>query len=514
MNQKILLIAVVGLLISSLLLADNLEFAYAQFEFTDLSVANSPNFTYVFNSGTIDYLAVGRTATNQERISVFNVDTGALINTISLINAVGNGVFQDMACSSANCFALHGSSAGTDSSDVSGYDITTGSTVGTYNFTAPYTETAGGALIVLDSGTIVVFVTDAVETYYEVINTTVNPFTFINRIDTNTGNNGILDAERATISGVNSLAFSTQAGVNQLQIWNLATSAQICQATVTTTLRDFNFFSTTSRWYISDNEEIEIYSNACADVGTIANTQLCDAGGTEPVRGLSSSTFRNEIYANCDQNVTNPRVVVVNATSSTRITNLFLDGNAGLNHDGITYNRATDTLSVVMTSASEVRIYYFGDAEDTGGGGNQVDGVCGVGTALDCVGEGTSPFAGITGGRNATDIVAVLTNGLGLTNCAEDGSDAETCGSGLFLFVFVLLLTEFLALAGYLGFTGKLNADRQIIDIGLLILMIGFVDLAIAFYLNWIPDLIFYGIVVVIASLLTFGLYNKFRGGD
>ena len=151
-------------------------------------------------------------------------------------------------------------------------------------------------------------------------------------------------------------------------------------------------------------------------------------------------------------------------------------------------------------------------APEEGSGGNAVNGVCGNGTALDCVGSGTSPFSGITGGRNATSITQALTDGLGLTNCADDGSDVETCGSGLFTFLFLLLLTEFLALAGYLGFTRKTNSETNLMDIALFMLIIAFVDLSIAFYLNWIPDLVFYTIVVITASLLAFGLLRHVRG--
>jgi hypothetical protein len=157
----------------------------------------------------------------------------------------------------------------------------------------------------------------------------------------------------------------------------------------------------------------------------------------------------------------------------------------------------------------------------TGGTGsnNQVGGVCGNTdtngdgrvNVIDCVGN-TSAWTGFTSGVPAVQVVGSVTDGLGLTDCASDGSDQDTCGSGLFMFILVLLIVEFLVLAGYLGLTSKLNADRETIDVLLIMLIAGFAVLAIAFYLDWIPDLVFYSIVAMIAGFLTFGLIAKIRG--
>lgn len=130
---------------------------------------------------------------------------------------------------------------------------------------------------------------------------------------------------------------------------------------------------------------------------------------------------------------------------------------------------------------------------------------------LDCVGSVTA-FEGFTSGQNATDVTATITDGLGLTNCG-DNPDHETCGSGLFMFIFALLIFEGLSLALYLGFTTRLGAEKQLVDILLIMLMIAFATLSLAFYLNWIPDIVFYAIVVLIAGFLAFGIVAKFRGG-
>lgn len=157
--------------------------------------------------------------------------------------------------------------------------------------------------------------------------------------------------------------------------------------------------------------------------------------------------------------------------------------------------------------------------EEPAGGTNAVNGVCGSTDAngdgrvnvLDCVGNQTA-WGGFTSGVPAVQVVGSITDGLGITDCQADGSDQDTCGSGLFFFILLLLLVEFLALAGYLGLTSKLNADKETIDVLLIMLIAGFAVLAIAFYLNWIPDLVFYTIIALIAGFLTFGLIAKLRG--
>lgn len=167
----------------------------------------------------------------------------------------------------------------------------------------------------------------------------------------------------------------------------------------------------------------------------------------------------------------------------------------------------------------------FGSPEPPSGGtgsddNNQVGGACGNTdtngdgrvNVIDCVGSNTA-WGGFTSGVPAVQVVGSISDGLGLTECASDGSDQDTCGSGLFMFLIVLLMVEFAVLAGYLGFTGKLHADRQIVDVGLIMLIAGFVVVALGFYLNWIPDIVFYSIIAIIAGFLTFGIISRLRGG-
>lgn len=512
-NKKSIPLIVLAIFGMALLLSyDNLPAVYAV-EFDDITTNDQPDFVYTYSSGVTNYLAVG-TGGASPSIQVYNLDNGALIRTISLTSISFSGTLVDMYCQATLCWALFDSSP----DNIAEINIATGSAFNGYNFSS---ITAGGALVASGTieATIFLFTTDGSETYYRVLSTSTVPYTLVNTVDTNVGNNGVLDAERITSGGINYLVFTTQAGSLQYRVWNLGTSASVCSATISTAAFDI-FHMSGDTVYISDNEEVEIFDLACNDDGTIANTQLCDQGGTEPTRGLSGSVAHNEVYVMCDQNTSNPRVVIINVTSNTRLGTLVLSSaTSSPRHDTMSYNSDSDTLSVVMNAGDKARIFYFSGIGGGGGLNGSENGVClnvdangdGHINVLDCVGSNTA-WAGITGGQNATDITKNITDGLGLTHCGEDG-DPETCGSGLFMFIFLLLLMEFLSLAGYLGFTSKIGAEKQIADVAIIMLIIAFACIAIAFYLNWIPDIVFYAIVVLIAGFTTFGILHRIRGG-
>lgn len=265
---------------------------------------------------------------------------------------------------------------------------------------------------------------------------------------------------------------------------------------------------------------IEIRNTSCASVGSIASANLC--GGTSLQDIEISGT---NLYSYCESNNRVAQTDITNPLSASLVQLLSCSGGTptlGDYQKPIAYSSATDSIGCANFTSDSFRIIFLSGQDFSEDNEGQTGGTClnvdtngdgKSGTVLDCVGESTSPFDGITGGQNATDITATLTDGIGLTNCGTENPDHETCGSGLFLFLILLLLSEFLALAGYLGFTRITNAEARIMDIGLLVLIIGFVDLAIAFYLNWIPDIVFYSIVVLIAGFLAFGLFNRLRGG-
>lgn len=225
----------------------------------------------------------------------------------------------------------------------------------------------------------------------------------------------------------------------------------------------------------------------------------------------------------------NDDLILLDGTNGNTIASIGMTVNTGVgsgNQKGnwfsstVIYMGANAVQSYIKVDTSGLPAGTGGSVSETPTGNNQINGVCGNTdvngdgrvNVLDCAGS-VSPFSGITGGRSTTEITALVTNGIGLTDCVEDGSDVETCGSGLFTFILLLLITEFLVLAGYLGLTRLTNSSSDIMDIALLLVIMAFADLAIAFYLDWIPDLVFYTIIVITAGFLAFGLLKKFGRG-
>lgn len=296
------------------------------------------------------------------------------------------------------------------------------------------------------------------------------------------------------------------------QIWNIGNTptSRVCSWSTVSTLSgsEGDIVKLGSTYYISDGTSLQAITGACADGTDITSTNH----GMSTVINVFKSTVRSEYYVSDttgfaimnSSNITQKIGEVTCSTSSASQPIAFADEfiQAGCFDSG-----ANIVTVIQISNISE---------EDTDTQSGSSNGVClnvdangdGRVNVLDCVGSATA-WSGFTAGRNATDIASSITDGLGLTNCGEDGLPKE-CGSGLYMFVFLLLLLEFLVLAGYLGFTSKMNADKQIVDVAILMFMVGFVGLAIAFYSQWIPDVVFYALVVLIAGLLTFGLIKKF----
>lgn len=198
---------------------------------------------------------------------------------------------------------------------------------------------------------------------------------------------------------------------------------------------------------------------------------------------------------------------------------------SSLAHNDVLFFKGNSTRFNMVAPTTNDNIYYAVNGiideeeeeeppEDSG----SANGVClnidvngdGRVNVLDCAGSNTA-FAGFTSGQNVSTIIGRITDGLGLTD-TESNPDIETNGVGLFMFLGLLILTEFFILAGYLGFTSKTNTERSMADIALVVLIGAFTDLAIAFYLNWLPDIAFYTVIVLVAGFLTFGILGKMRG--
>lgn len=119
--------------------------------------------------------------------------------------------------------------------------------------------------------------------------------------------------------------------------------------------------------------------------------------------------------------------------------------------------------------------------------------------------------------ESITDVIGGLLCTSGLIapdQCdAETGrplnGDAETNGSGLFLTWFLFIFTGGIMVGVSRKFTFSLTNIPAEFWLGLVVLIIG-----IAWYLNWIPDILFYGVIVGLAGLFAFGLYRSMGKGS
>lgn len=532
-KNNLLAIALVGLVISSLIFADNIEFAYA-LSFEPVTICSATNMI-TFQSGSFYHVVCSAGASaSSSTWQVFNASTNALVSTHTIRSLHGstsspltltsgnNGSVRGISCDSTFCYFTW-TQATVD--QVQKWNINTGSPI-TYINDTSIGSTNSMSVPITVSGSIIYVVATCTATSNSVMFGISNALPFVTAQtfgDCTTVQMGIQQAYQIAVGGNNKIAVQVQgsAGQNVFHIWDSLALTRTCATSFTSSTvsnaRALAYLGSSVNKFAMGRDANDIVTTSmtsCTVVDTISSATL---GTSNYIKDIRLNTNNNEWYVFSNSAGTQGRVSVMTLSPTiTSNTFSFLANGASMTSGYNMFAISSQNKVFIIDSTTTARMWQLdtasgGNPPDSGEG-NQVNGRCGDGTALDCVGSGTSPFAGITGGQNATDIMANLTNGLGLTNCPEDGSEQDTCGSGLFLFLFILLLTEFLALAGYLGFTGKLNADRQIVDIALFMLIIGFVDLAIAFYLDWIPDIIFYTIVIITASLLAFGLYTKFKG--
>lgn len=107
--------------------------------------------------------------------------------------------------------------------------------------------------------------------------------------------------------------------------------------------------------------------------------------------------------------------------------------------------------------------------------------------------------------RNITDTTGEFFCSIGLTDC--DNPDIQTNGVGMFMLLLLVLVSY--ALVVYIHHVAR----QSVMGIHpMLVLLIGIIDVSIAFFLGWIPDYVFYSVIVLLIGLGGFGLYRIIRG--
>ena len=122
--------------------------------------------------------------------------------------------------------------------------------------------------------------------------------------------------------------------------------------------------------------------------------------------------------------------------------------------------------------------------------------------------DGNVILDSIIGGVNPRNITATsgeLFCSLGLTDC--DNPDITTNGTGMFMLLIIVIVSyAFIIAIHHFAHVGIIHINPMFV------LLIGIIDVTIAFFLGWIPDYIFYSVIVLLVGLGGFGLYRIIRG--
>lgn len=189
----------------------------------------------------------------------------------------------------------------------------------------------------------------------------------------------------------------------------------------------------------------------------------------------------------------------------------------------LTYYPAQDELIAYSDANNVARIFKFGGAGSAGSSETCIDTNLDGATDLcftDTNNDGI-PDNGALGALGAYRSNANLTSfgtdvfcAFGInTNACED-RNIQTNGVGIvYLMVIIIISYAFLVYVHYQA-QYALNKDNiQVMDAlavnPLLLLTMLILDVTLAWYMQWIPDLIFYTTIVVMVGLSAFGIYRK-----
>jgi len=501
-NKTIIPVALlVTALCVMLMFADNIKSAYA-ITYVDTAITTPiASTTHTING--IHYISM--ISETGDAIRTFRASTGVLYTTSSTFTTVcesggtaGTCVPRAMKCISSTCYVLA--------------SVTVGVAV------CRFLEVAvgGGSSVKYTSSTACnnAFAMNGNQIYYvringgadelNVLNTATNPYT-ATVLSADLGVGSVYCMNYITMSTVSYIAVCSDVANNWFKLWRLDT-ASICSVGASTftaiNVAEYNNLA----YVVESGGTIKVITPACAISTTITSANLC--GGT----GQDIAISGVKLFYACEST---KNVTYYNLTSSTPVATYdcgYTVTPASNTVRMISYDSSVDSLSCMAYTGNEVRFMLgiTGTSDGSDSSSNQVDGRCGNGTALDCVGD-RSTINMITGSPAISDTANNLFTGIGIVNSTN--TDIQTNGTGLLL---MLITGTFFASAvvGTIAMANnKFNANISYTDIPKefwLFLVIGVV--AVAFYLEWIPSIVFYSLVIGLAGLFSFGLYKHFSG--
>jgi len=251
-------------------------------------------------------------------------------------------------------------------------------------------------------------------------------------------------------------------------------------------------------------------ANSVADAETLYNFTLSTGNYTIPVNSavgafyidpIGSGSGSDGIYISGKNNAFggNPTRATCHVNNSTTNADCFNTSVCTLGCGG-QWSVDTTTDIIMLMSAT---------ITEEGEEGNQSGGFCGNGTLRDCLGDRNALSGLVPANQNITSIATTLGQGIGIINPNDE--NPRTNGTGLFL---MLITGSFFAIAlmstvHTLNMRGYISASiREIDPVFWLFLVVGTVS--VAWYLDWIDDIIFFAMTVGLAGLIAFGVLKHF----
>lgn len=340
---------------------------------------------------------------------------------------------------------------------------------------------------------------------------------------------GVSDNLLITVDG----GITPSIAANELHIYDLSSQLVVCniQLPVITaqvalglglTVRFTTAGASDHKIYVSANSgHVFVYNDSCTLLQTITNTQTGLSTNVRFIEYSSGRVFMQEDGVNAKisqmlinstghiqtsaNNIYFPFPSVAQPTFDSVFTTVNL-------HNMVLFGGFAKLWFPYSDSEKEIGILTYDVIEEPpAGNGNSVNGRCGVGTVLDCIGD-RSVSTAITGGQDIAQVSGNLFCGLGLN--ATCSGDAKDNGTGLLLMLITGTFFAGAVLSTIAIANTKFGAGISYTEIPKefwLFLVVGVV--AFAFYQQWITDLIFYGLMVGLAGLFSFGLYKHLRGG-
>jgi hypothetical protein len=252
---------------------------------------------------------------------------------------------------------------------------------------------------------------------------------------------------------------------------------------------------------ISSNST-SILTSSSAQAYTFVNRTASYSLGLNQTVGLyfSTGSASNNIFTQRDQTGSGPNTSPVDGRNS-----CFNRYQAGSPIGWGTTN--------TCENSDMTMIIGFTTSTNPSSGNGITNGVC-TGLLKDCIGQAGGGLSGfVPNGYNFTTAGTQIGQGLGIVDPNND--DPENNGVGLFYMLATGTLFAGITFTTIATVNRRFGANISYSEVPKeywLFLVIGVIS--IAYYLHWIPNYVFFGLLVGLAGLFAFGLYRHFAKGE